>query len=87
MKRKKRENLLNELLEWEEKEIDNVKRKELSFMMDDLLEKIEGVIDFIVYEFDEVERDEKDMKECLKTLCYMNYILYGLQLMRKLKKK
>jgi len=52
---------------------------ELSFMMDDLLEKVEGVIDFIINEFDEVEQDEY-MKECIETLFCMNYVLYGLQL-------
>ena len=79
MIRKKRENLLNELLKLEEKEIDNMKRKELSFMMDDLLAKVDEVIDFIIYEFDAVEKDEY-MKECLETLFYMDYVLYGLQL-------
>ena len=52
---------------------------ELSFMMDDLLEKVDGVIDFIINEFDEVEQDEY-MKECIETLFCMNYVLYGLQL-------
>ena len=68
--------LLDELLEEmkERKEIDNMKRKkELSFMMDDLLEKVDGVIDFIINEFDEVEQDEY-MKEYLETLYFMNYV-------------
>jgi len=50
------------------------RKKELSFMMDDLLEKVDGVIDFIIYEFDEVEQDEY-MKEYLETLYFMNYVL------------
>ena len=73
--------LLDELLEEmkERKEIDNMKKKELSFMTDDLLEKVEEVIDFIIYEFDEVEKDEY-MKKYIEILFFMKYVLYGLQL-------
>ena len=71
--------LLDELLEEmrERKEINNLKRKKiLSIMLDELLEKVEETKDFLLNEFNEVEREEeKEIMEYIVALSYIENVI------------
>jgi len=47
------------------------RRKILSIMLDELLEKVVATEDYIYNEFNEVEREEEDLKEYLAALSYI----------------
>jgi len=67
--------LLDELLEEikERKEINNLKRKKiLSIMLDELIEKVEETKDFLLNEFNEVEREEEE--EIMQYILALSYI-------------
>ena len=71
--------LLDELLEEikERKEINNLKRKKiLSIMLDELLEKVIVTKDFLLNEFNEVEKEEEeDLMEYIITLSYIEDVI------------
>ena len=53
-----------------------MKRKRiLSIMLDELLEKVVVTKDFILKEFNEVERKEKDLTEYLVALSYIKNVI------------
>ncbi len=67
--------MLDELLEEikERKEINKLKRKQiLSIMLDELLEKVEETKDFLLNEFNEVEREEEE--ELMQYILALSYI-------------
>jgi len=67
--------LLDELLEEikERKEINKLKRKQiLSIMLDELLKKVEETKDFLLEEFNEVEREEEE--EIMQYILALSYI-------------
>lgn len=66
--------LLDELLEKikEKKDINKLKRKQiLSVMLDELLEKVVATEEYIFNEFNEVEREQEDLKEYLTAFSYI----------------
>ena len=71
--------LLDELLEEikERKEINKLKRKQiLSIMLDELLEKVEETKDFLLNEFNEVEREEEqEIMEYIQALSYIESVI------------
>jgi len=53
-----------------------MKRKRiLSIMLDELLEKVVATEDYIFNEFNEVEREEEDLKEYLDALSYIENVI------------
>ena len=53
-----------------------MKRKRiLSIMLDELLEKVVATEDYIFNEFNEVEREEEDLKEYLEALAYIENVI------------
>lgn len=71
--------LLDELPEEmkERKEINNLERKKiLSIMFDELLEKVEETKDFLLNEFNEVEREEEEeIKDYILALSYIENVI------------
>ena len=71
--------LLDELLEEikERKEINKLKRKQiLSIMLDELLEKVEETKDFLLNEFNEVEREEEEeIRQYILALSYIEDVI------------
>ena len=71
--------LLDELLEKikEKEDINKLKRKQiLSILLDELLEKVEETKDFLLNEFNEVEREEEeDLMEYIILLSYIEDII------------
>ena len=63
--------LLDELLE----EMKKKRKKILSIMLDELLEKVVATEDYIFNEFNEVEREEEDLKEYLDALSYIENVI------------
>lgn len=51
------------------------RKEKLMSLLNDLLEKVDEVKDYIIYEYDEDEREEEELKEYLELLYYIEDVI------------